>query len=668
MFALLLVTASLQQDVSIQAEYAWGGRYRPHFWAPVRISVENPGKLVEGTLKLRWAWPGANPTGAAKRVRDIGEGGGPMYEIPVALPERSRRVYTGYVRAPQGMSLWVGFEPMEGRPSRPFEVFALPAAFGKPFVAVVGKGVPAGLRDAARGSIEIAVASPDALPDRWVGYAPVDVLVWTEGDAGELRDPRQGEALKHWIAGGGHLVVARSHLAGIAGTELEELLPLEAAAPVQAVISPDLGALPGHAAFLRGRLRPGAQALIPDSVYRWNYGRGRVTLIGFDPSSEPFRSSELMRDLWDRLLEPKVMYEGQWSEWNLVDNLGATLGSTALADLAFQLPGVQAPSLAWLFCIILVYVILVGPVDYFMLRRLRRQELTWVTFPVCVIGFLAITATAAGKSVRRFALAREVAIVDVIPEVGITRTVSIGSLLTPFSELVILESDRPNGTIVPLVSGGKRHGWNERTLERVRIVQSDLIRAAELPIAAGATTVSLLERVEPGPGGITFQFVGEKLIVQNDAGAHVRDAWLLTPDGAMKVGELAPGRTERSDLRWTTFPGEKVSLRELGGLDPSDRELGGLDPSELMYGRRTGESDPEGLEASIRRLLLGLTRSSSREPPAFLSGPARDIDVRPWLEDGGMALVGWLESGGSIKYRNLEPERSAVVLVRVFSK
>lgn len=659
MAAFLILVASLpQQEVSVQAEYAFGGRYRPCFWAPVRISIDNPGKFVEGAIQLRWAWPGANLTGAAKRIVDIGEGEGPIYEIPVALPERSRRVYTAYVRAPEGMSLWVGFDSREARLSRPVEVYALPAKFHRPFVAVVGKSVPAGLRDAGRGRIETAVTPPESLPDRWIGYSSVDAVVWTGGDAGELRDPRQGKALRQWIAVGGHLVLARSHLTGIEGTELEELLPLESAAPLAAEVPPGLGAPRGEVSLLHGRLRPGARALIPGAVFRWNHGRGRVTLVAFDPSSEPFRSWEGMRLVWDRVLEPRSTPDDREDPWAAVDSLGANLGSASLARFAFWFPEVETPSLAWLFWIILVYAILVGPVDYWVLRRLRRQELTWVTFPACVIGFLALTAASAGTSARRLAAACEVAVLDVIPEARIGRTFAIGSVLTPSAESVAFDSTGAEDAIVPLASGSRQFGGDRKTMDRMRIVQSNRIHPSEVRVARGATTVSILERIETSPLKISFEVDGGKLVVQNDTGAILQDAWLLTPDGAMEVGELPPGRVERGDLRPGLFPGESVSPEELGGL-------GSL---TATHGETRDPFDLAGMKFSIRRLLLGLTFSSRQAPPAFLTGPARAMEVRPWLEDGGMALVGWMQRDPWIRYRGLEPDGWGLVLVRVFAK
>ena len=48
--------------------------------------------------------------------------------------------------------------------------------------------------------------------------------------------------------------------------------------------------------------------------------------------------------------------------------------------------GVPVISFGWVALFILFYILLVGPIDYFVLKRLfKRLELTWITFPLIVI-------------------------------------------------------------------------------------------------------------------------------------------------------------------------------------------------------------------------------------------------------------------------------------------
>ena len=43
-------------------------------------------------------------------------------------------------------------------------------------------------------------------------------------------------------------------------------------------------------------------------------------------------------------------------------------------------------SFGWVALFILIYIVIVGPLDYFLLKRVfKRLELTWITFPVLVL-------------------------------------------------------------------------------------------------------------------------------------------------------------------------------------------------------------------------------------------------------------------------------------------
>src|SRR5205823_4888186 len=63
-----------------------------------------------------------------------------------------------------------------------------------------------------------------------------------------------------------------------------------------------------------------------------------------------------------------------------------------------DLPGLQLPN-AWLIGgFLLLYIIIMGPVNFIVLRRLRRTELAWITIPALVVIFSAVAyATALGS-------------------------------------------------------------------------------------------------------------------------------------------------------------------------------------------------------------------------------------------------------------------------------
>jgi hypothetical protein len=117
------------------------------------------------------------------------------------------------------------------------------------------------------------------------------------------------------------------------------------------------------------------------------YGLGRVLLVAFDLDTSPFTT-----------------WEGQSAFWKRLQAEVAPLprGARNNSQVSFGLPGIElagefkrslemfedAPviSFGWVALFILLYILLVGPLDYFVLKKVfRRLELTWITFPTIVL-------------------------------------------------------------------------------------------------------------------------------------------------------------------------------------------------------------------------------------------------------------------------------------------
>ena len=55
----------------------------------------------------------------------------------------------------------------------------------------------------------------------------------------------------------------------------------------------------------------------------------------------------------------------------------------------YQLPALALPPTSGLLVIIAAYILIIGPINYLVLKRLDRRELAWVTMPVLVLAFAA---------------------------------------------------------------------------------------------------------------------------------------------------------------------------------------------------------------------------------------------------------------------------------------
>lgn len=264
------------------------------------------------------------------------------------------------------------------------------------------------------------------LPDQWIGYGAVDLLVLGTGPDKAFwealaapQHAKRRQALAEWVRRGGRAVVCVGANPDVLGAlkEIDQMLP--AAVPpggkrmtktlvvnwtVNAVTtgkeepfgySPDRpGEFPVNTLQPRAD-RPTKVILSEDKAgtkplaVQAPYGQGRVTVIAFDPDRPPAADWGKRHQFWENLvnqagyLMPAATNkrEDRWSRSQTDDAYSAQLqGSLDFFE------GVPVVSFGWVALFILIYIVLIGPVDYFFLKKVvRRLEWTWVTFPIMVV-------------------------------------------------------------------------------------------------------------------------------------------------------------------------------------------------------------------------------------------------------------------------------------------
>lgn len=127
------------------------------------------------------------------------------------------------------------------------------------------------------------------------------------------------------------------------------------------------------------------------------FGLGTVTVLGIDPASLAGHARELRGVGWWHCLahieplrraitSPPAQanpYSGGYAE-SLDSWLATSAVNEVLDDLSSEF-GVSHGLFGAISVALLLLVLLIGPVDYFVLRRMRREPLTWLTCPALVL-------------------------------------------------------------------------------------------------------------------------------------------------------------------------------------------------------------------------------------------------------------------------------------------
>ena len=173
-------------------------------------------------------------------------------------------------------------------------------------------------------------------------------------------------------------------------------------------------------------------------VVRGAHGFGRVTLIAIDVDQKPFSEWPDRSLFWVRAIDLKRPRGEQDAAGNTLGG-GPQFYQYGVSDLSSQLrvaleqfPGVKLIPFGWVAFFIFLYILLIGPGDYFFLKKvLKRMELTWITFPTIVVTVSLVAYYAAYVLKGNDLLVNKVDVVDIDQAAGLMRGNTWISLFSP---------------------------------------------------------------------------------------------------------------------------------------------------------------------------------------------------------------------------------------------
>ena len=388
--------------VGLEARVLLQGHTRVGSWMAIEVSFTNDGPAVQGELQIAG--------GAQGRTR---------FSVAVDLPTDSRKTYVLHAQPPAfGRSVKVELVA-GGSTVASADVAYLVHDTTQMIVGVIAErpqgiigelDLDPGPNGQAPAIVSLGLGD---LPERLEGWATLDRLIWQDVDSNNLTSA-QMDALRGWIAGGGVLIIAGG-TAGIGTLSAfpDDLIPYRPDATVTVAptsIGGLVGALPADATDLPaygGALGAGrALAMSGDRVVAGDldYGSGSVTILGFDPTTAWLAASRDIEAMWQRFLPART-----------AGGPVITGDDSQLVNAVSQLASLALPPIGGLLALLVGYILLIGPINYLVLKRLDRRELAWVTMPVLIAVF-AVSAYGFGTALRgNDLIVNEVAIVRGAP-------------------------------------------------------------------------------------------------------------------------------------------------------------------------------------------------------------------------------------------------------------
>lgn len=327
-------------------------------------------------------------------------------------------------------------------------------------------------------------------PDNPIALSGLSTLYLSSERALELKDA-QIKALLAWLQGGGHLIVGVEQIGDVNGSPwLREILPcqltstknvsaqgaflnwlreegvVEAEEDAEKIASrPGQGkkkTTSGSGALYKAagtnlladaefesseiqvavaQVRNGRVIASADNTplaIEGPYGRGRITVLTFSPERQPFNAWKNRNWLWALMAEipPKYYESSDYYQWGISPD--SVFASMIESQQLRKLP------LAGLVGLLIVYLVVIGPVDQLVLRRLNKQMLTWITFPCYVLLFSGLIYFIGFKLRAGDTEYSELHVVDVFPnnDKAILRGRTYASIYSPANNRYRLESEQ----------------------------------------------------------------------------------------------------------------------------------------------------------------------------------------------------------------------------------
>jgi hypothetical protein len=369
------LTGTAAGNLTMNARILLQGHARVGGWAAIEVDLRNDGPRIDGELQM-----------------DGGSQSNARYAVAVRLETGSHQTYVLHAQPPAfgrnvKVDLVSGGNVIDSVTVAYLIHDATQLVIGvvaeRPAGIVSELKLPANQFGTTPAVVTLGLAD---LPERAAGWSSLDRVIWQDVDSNQL-STAQLTALRQWIAGGGRLVIVGG-TAGIGTLSAfpDDLLPYRPTATLDldpSRLTGILGPLPDGAAEVpamagaqgagRAIATSGDRVVAADLVY----GNGRVTILGFDPTVKWLAESKTVDQLWRGLLPERTM-------------TGAiTSDDSQVVQAVYQLPSLALPPISGLLVLLGAYILIIGPINYLILKRLDRRELAWITMPVLVLAFAA---------------------------------------------------------------------------------------------------------------------------------------------------------------------------------------------------------------------------------------------------------------------------------------
>lgn len=532
---------------------AFDGYFKYGEWLPIYVELENPGQDLEAEVQ----------------VRVPRSGGGVTFSAPVSLPAGAHKLVPLYI-LPNTYSHSLDVKLVQNGETLATQKAALnPIMNIEVLIGLVASNQGAlsllkGIQYPNNGRpVNVVNILPDQLPARLEGLRSFDVLVVNDTDTSQLT-LEQTSALRGWLQNGGRLVIGGG--AGTARTLSglpEDLLPVKISGEQKAAARDveDLSRFSkgqkieaagefvlAQAAVTNGEILAGDTDL--PLVVEKPIGAGDIDFVALDLSSAPFEGWSGTGKFWETLLSTANNYYNGPSDISI-----RSIQASNMANPLSMIPSMELPSIKWLTAILVLYILIVGPANYFVLKKKNRLHWAWITIPGITILFSA-AAFGSGYLMRGSnILIHKIGIMEIQPE-GSAHISSYMGLFSPSEKSYQVEVSG-DSLLSPIVNEYEQD-VNNGSGSEISVVQGKPNVLRGLSVSQWSMQSFMTEETIPNPGKISGDLKIEDGnltgTVRNELTQVLKDVTVVIRNQYFSLGDVNPGQEAAVNLKISSSP------------------------------------------------------------------------------------------------------------------
>lgn len=533
----------------------------------------------------------------------------------------------------------------------------------------------------------------EGFPENPIALEGLNAMYLNSARALDLREP-QVDALLAWVHAGGHLVVSVDQPADVGATPwLRDLLPATVGGLANKGLNGELqrwlaqgpgpgrgefqfvyqppplsvnrrgdqpsdrdpfAGLVGDAGFDRAaialvELTPrGGKAVVSAGtsplVVCGPRGRGLVTVMAFNPERDPVKGWKNRPWLWARLAGvPKDLLRGSDNNAWGGRSLDAVFGAMIETRQVRKLP------VGVLLVLLVAYLVVIGPLDQWWLKRIRRPMLTWLTFPAYVALFSLMIYYIGFRLRAGNSEWNELHVVDVLPRSGdaVMRGRTFTSLYSPANQNYRVASDLATATLRSEFQGL----WgNNRDAGRLAVRRRAKGVEADLYVPVWTSQMNVGDWQDQGAAPLQARRDGSRIVIRNGRDEALTNVVVVHGNTVFRVPSIGGGGTAEVDLK----PSDGASVVDwVRGWE--GRMQAAANQRNDVFGGGRAEQIDEWADASSALSL------ASRIGGGGNAGNGREwvwpagLDLAPAVDRGDTLVMAYLPAGSVIPPLNQFP-------------